>query len=964
MKKITLLLSLILGCLLNISVSAAPFFYEQTFDNPDDFPDDAPLPEGWANDESDQFMRYPAMWCGTSAPSGDYILCAMPANDKRDDAFFTHGFRLKGGVVCKVRFSYWAMNGTPPTMRTNTFSVYAGTSQSSDGMVLIGETDPTVANQWNTKEVSFTPDEDGVYYFCFRLKASMAQSGLAALDSIEIEGEAYEEKPAVIELTSLDAFYGSEIAADKTYIFKGEALVTYVGKDIMYIEDGTAGVAVTPPDVTKFNIGDILTDVEGTVSVVGGTPTILPAEGKDATIVSSGNEVTAAAVSLEDLVAAQGAGYTARLVNVAKLSFKNVEAGDVFEEDVTYSLTDGTNDAGFRLFAESDLTDTAIPTEEFNLTGIMTGDGGVTISPRSKSDIEIIEAPIPQVVVSLPYMQSFDNVDDDYDGTSYLPKGWLTTGTIPFVTASMPSLPAVTGSYYMVTPESDVMRDESAYTPFFEMTAGTTYTISFYLNMPGDVLYDQLREMKLSFTAGKAQSRDAQTETLFVADKATSDNWEKCETTFTPEADGTYCFAFNITSDVEYTGHCAVDDLFVTAPGMVLRPTADFAYDGWFDIMDSRYVAFGDNPVKMKNCSKYGTEFAWEVKGAIPETSTEENPEFIFPDEGVYSIKLTAKNQTGERTTYKSIDLKKFSGEEENAGYKTYSDSETIVTGSWSIPTFDTDPTYDFVTGPNHYYRKFAERFELPSNINWTIKSISTFLSAYSRKMEYSEDMRNHPFTIAFYGETDGRLDESKLFGKKVSTVVDEFGSMGIGLEHSKMFGFMLEENPITVNGPFYLAFEFSDNMPIDSDDPMIERSYVALSVVKHKSEETTIYAKPTAGPEGFVPDGEWHKVDELSHAMKGYGTNLILWGDMTDIYAGTVAIDNNGDVIFAIRFDGETLDISGTEAGETIMIHDVAGRLVKKATADEYGTTVQLGGIPEGVYVVTTKAGSRKFFK
>ncbi|MGN0224373.1 MAG: T9SS type A sorting domain-containing protein, partial [Muribaculaceae bacterium] len=229
---------------------------------------------------------------------------------------------------------------------------------------------------------------------------------------------------------------------------------------------------------------------------------------------------------------------------------------------------------------------------------------------------------------------------------------------------------------------------------------------------------------------------------------------------------------------------------------------------------------------------------------------------------------------------------------------------------------------------------------------------------------QHSAD-RNHPFSIAFYGETDGRLDESKCFGRIDSDVEAQFGKVGLGYEHPAQWGFIVEDAHATVEGAFYVAFEFADNMPIESPDPNITRSYVALSVVQHGSQETTIYGKAKAGAEpNFVPDGGWYRLDEIDPSMNaGYGTYLVLWCDLNK-HDGVVAIDHTGNTVFDVMVDGSTLHVSGTSEGERLAVYALNGAQVLTASASEGVTAIDVAALPRGVYMVVTAAGARKFVR
>ena len=100
-------------------------------------------------------------------------------------------------------------------------------------------------------------------------------------------------------------------------------------------------------------------------------------------------------------------------------------------------LTDGTSSIALGFLPGDALYDEGIPTEVLKVTGIALSGTTATIAPRSLEDMQKYTAPIVHDTKELPYQQSFDNENEDYDGTSQLPTGWACTGTVPFVTANM-----------------------------------------------------------------------------------------------------------------------------------------------------------------------------------------------------------------------------------------------------------------------------------------------------------------------------------------------------------------------------------------------------------------------------------------------------------------------------------------------------------------------------------------------
>lgn len=941
--------------------NAESFYYEEGFDNPTDYTDGNTIPAGWLSMGTIPMMRYTATDLGLTANSGSYVLGTTPGYSFRDEIVYTQALNLKGGEPCNISFWLLAPGGAAPQVFYTHISVTAGLAQTPEAQTIaIGETEKAACREWKEQAMSFTPETDGLYYVAFKLNsATPSNCGFVALDDIIIEGQSPAEIVESGELNQLEAAYAKEFDTSLTYIYKGEVLVTHIDGLTAYIQDDTAGAHLILPANTTIKTGDKLTDITCKINVTEQC-IVLTAENENAgTVVSSGNTLQPAELAAADYIK-DVQKYMNRLVKISKLHVKEAEAGDVFEEGISYVFTDGTTEFKLGFFEQNKLIDEEIPTEELTVTGISLSATAAELAPRDKNDFEIIKAPIVHEVMPLPYQQSFDNENGDYDGLSQLPKGWTSTGTYPFVTANIDELPAYDGTYYVISPESTELRDEYLYTPFFEMKQGKTYELSFYLYLPGNSDYSTLRMMNLAVTAGKEQESTTQTKELLLIKDEPCIEWTEKQTTFSPEADGQYCFAFSLSSELNYTGEVAIDLVTVKEQGALVKPKADFTFTSWSDIIDSQTLVFEGQPVSMVNLSTDATDYEWKAEGATPSVSTEENPQFTFEKEGTYTIALTAKNSKYSKTTYKEIHVK-FPVDGANMGLLNYTVADDKnLTAFTEIPTFSTDETYDFVSGFNHYYRRMAERFELPEEQELTLTSINFWMVAYSRMMTYRPEDRNFPFTIAVYGETDGKLDENKLFGKKVSTLAEEFGDMGIGLEHPKMWMFELPE-PIKVKGTYYLALEFDDKMPIESNDPNITRSYVALGLIEHKSMQTSMYVKPTDGPDGFTPTDEWCKLDELDSSLKGLGLYFVVWADINKNGTGMIALNSNGEICLAARADNGMLTVSGTQKNESVCLFDIHGKMIKQIAGRTDSTSFSVANVPTGIYIVKTAHGTVK---
>ena len=490
----------------------------------------------------------------------------------------------------------------------------------------------------------------------------------------------------------------------------------------------------------------------------------------------------------------------------------------------------------------------------------------------------------------VPYYNTFDNYDGDYNGSTYLPKGWLSVGNMPFFTANINGVDAVTGTYYLVAEQSDMNnRNDVLFTPFFRLSAGEEYVISYYLYMPGNSGGGVLRATNLTVTVGTEH------DILYhpvvkqnIEDQSISE-WQYQEFTFAPQVSGAYCFGFSLSTYVNYSGLVAIEDFNITIPGYVGVPFAEFGIGGNFNVIDSRMVVYKNQYVHLTNLSKNCDEYLWVVTsptGAV-QHSAEENPSFLFNESGEYTIELTASNSEDSRTTSKTIMVEYIDYDTEDYTLMTWNPTHDQILERGSIPAFSAngieDYDYDYVTGYTRYYKKYAERFEIPSNVKLEISVINTWLAHYRNRAYTTGSDSDKPFEVVFYGETNGQLDEDKVFARISMTLKDAFGTTGIGSGAGEGRSINLVDfygKPVEVEGTFYVAFEFADDMTVSTEDPNIGRSYIALNTIKHATQNATLYVKPTSVPANsqVEADGNWYPVDMLDNKMSGVGAYIILW--------------------------------------------------------------------------------------
>lgn len=490
------------------------------------------------------------------------------------------------------------------------------------------------------------------------------------------------------------------------------------------------------------------------------------------------------------------------------------------------------------------------------------------------------------VVTTLPYQTSFDNTFKEYDGTSQLPIGWSCSGDSPFVTASSNEIPAADGTYYAISlTNTESPRNEKLYTVFFTMEAGKEYTISYQLWMPGyygDFIdgegwgYSELRHPEHFLTIGKEQ--DFEFHTLLASEMEPSSGWKKIEVKYIPETTDNYCFCFAFESADKYSGSVAIDDVCVKYKGGLLRPVVDFSYGGMFNLMDGTMVTTFDASQPFFAQAVHATNYDWKVvrgrDNKVVATSTEENPRFCFPESDDYTITLTASNDKYSTSKTRTVEVTSV-GANESAyiPLQTYGkeDEVTKYYQSGTTPTLGTD-YYDFVSGPNRFYHRFAERVVLPDGAKFKFDRLWYFIcSATLASVTTGTVEREKPFTFTIYGEKDGLPDESNIIyqvntkmGNAIST---NAGGLGAPASMSQDFG-------CQVDGTFYIAFEYPDNLSISSDG-QTGRTSVEMMANQHLDGRSTLYYFSELNQ-------QWAKIDAFNEKLAGTGLQLILWGTLS----------------------------------------------------------------------------------
>lgn len=926
-----------------------PFTYEQNFDT---ISAGTPLPEGWVV-EGGSYQVNVGSYFGVAARSGDNVLGFSAPSSAH--GIFTPMMSCEAGKPYTMEF-YYRNSGAYP--RVCGVEVYVCNAQNSGAIITdaIATDAAAVMTDWKKITATFTPAEDGEYCFAigFNALAASMYGGMVMFDDFIIEGSAPGTGEVEEPGTTTNVDFESEETFDtiatgtplpENWVVEGSGyqvntgtyfgVSAHSGDNVLGFTSPSSAHGIFTP--LKQLVGGKPYTIEFYYRNLGSYPRVCGVE------VYGCNAQNSNAIITDVLTSDAAAVMT---------DWKKVTATFTPEADGEYCFAIGFNALAASMFGGSVMFD------DFIISGTTVGQGGDTPVNDPAEGLEPNEENLADCV-ELPYFEAFDGTN--YDGTSALPVGWRSTGTVNWITASMRALPAVAGDYYMIAyHNTEGERDDNAYTAFFNLTANTEYKISYWLFMQGnDYNEDAILSLpSLDFTVGTEQERDFHNTIATFSQKCTE--WVKQEYTFTPRESGAYCFAWMLTGPTN-SGIVAIDDLRITAEGLVARVEPQFHVKGIYDLMDyTSTISFPGHALQMANTSKYADTYAWTVDGAEPATSTEANPSFVFPADGQYTIKLDATNSRGTRSTQRTVNIKLI--DESNTSQQALhlqGPSDQLLQ---TVPAFKTDEQ-DYVTGFNHYYKKFAQRYDFAQETPIYLQQLQ-FYTINCKMVSYPADQGELPMHFVLYGANpDGSLNENDVIYDYCTTVAE-----GVGVSDNAGLGGFYPRNvtfpeAIELTGTFYLAMEFDNAMLVDAQDLNVGRSYLSTALIKHGHGETTLYARPYARPAGSdLPLDRWCKVSDLDNRMAGLGGYWILWASTSNPGTGVSAIGTEGNV--ATTFMGDNLMVSGVNAGDMINVYALNGARVASAIAHDANFAMSLPALPAGLYVVNTPAGSVKVCK
>lgn len=568
--------------------------------------------------------------------------------------------------------------------------------------------------------------------------------------------------------------------------------------------------------------------------------------------------------------------------------------------------------------------------------------------------------------VDLPYFENFSEIEN-FDGGN-LPKGWKTVGTTIWRTVSVSGLPAHSGEWYMVAPESNAERDERAYTPFFNLKAGIEYTISFYSHFDGYIYNDTPFNPVVDLTIGCEQDADFHSKVLYTMDRAldAKGQWVAESVKFTPEVTGPYCFSFLLSGPAK-SGFVAIDSFSVNSPVDTPRAEPKMSISGIFSWQDNSLLSFDNEPTRLINLSKYADSYQWDVANASVSAFDNGDAHVTFSQSGDYQLKLSATNSRGTRTATKSVTVQHITQDTERLLLLYYDPNDVTTIDRGSIPAFDTDPEgLDYISGFNHYYRTFAQRYDLTNTGNMKLKQLMIYLTNVRfapMPGAGTSTQDSHPVTITFYGaDENGNIDEGSPIASQQYTIGEFCGMSGIGGSTGEPLVFNFD-TPVDLKGTVYVTFAFSDQMLIDPLDPLAGRSFFSLQMQKNLNKVSTLYVKPYNAPENssIKTDGTWCTIDAFDDTYAGIGLSMVLVADYDNGNTSVSEITTE-DGCFNGHISGNTLHLDGVKG--FVAIYTLDGRLINTLSTSETSTTIDCSAFAPGVYIATTEGSAVKFVK
>lgn len=233
---------------------------------------------------------------------------------------------------------------------------------------------------------------------------------LTLADGVEQQLQAQWMAVASTNVTTLRALNLKNEEDYGSYRYTGKATITFIDKaanpQLIYVQDVTAGGIIKINEeyadmAASLKVGDKITNLTGMVeNGYGGITYFVPYGMQEAwgEVISSNNVVEPQVVTLAELKE-NATDYFNRVVCIKSATINS--ANETFAEGMAQpTITDGTETGKLRIFKQTSLIGTTIPTEPVHITGLSTSTAAIIIAPRSADDVVTAATQTPELTVT------------------------------------------------------------------------------------------------------------------------------------------------------------------------------------------------------------------------------------------------------------------------------------------------------------------------------------------------------------------------------------------------------------------------------------------------------------------------------------------------------------------------------------------------------------------------------------
>lgn len=516
----------------------------------------------------------------------------------------------------------------------------------------------------------------------------------------------------------------------------------------------------------------------------------------------------------------------------------------------------------------------------------------------------------------VPYYEDFEGITEVDDA----PAGWCYTRNVDAGCGfgAFPSVKARSGSFYFYSEPQQAIRDTWAFSPGVQLTAGISYNIAIYANVPG--YGDKKDEFKI--TVGRDATAEAQTTVLIdkSGDKAEKIiRWTRQSAIFVPSESGFYYFGINhCTKAVDVNGVC-FDDFSVVEVGKEKPVVKTYMTGGlWSAGLENKvYLA---NGIKLNFAFEdiYADTYEWNCQGGVPATSTESEYTVSFNRNGAYDVILSATKDGTTETVTHSFDV--------ILGKAGVSDIITNIKNE-EITAVPIDRN-EYVSGGNSYYSAIAEKYTLSPDMKGTINEIDL------KVMLYKADVANkkQEAFILICSEEDNGMPGDTLCVYR-TTVEELFGSSPISGETILKITL---PSPVEVFGNFFVVLD------IPTFYPSGKSFYAIASTYERGYDDCTAYA---FYEKNWVAMNEIFVNGNYSFALMPHFTFM----------ESEVSINGQKDNKISIypTVVSKHVIIESAAAAQ-IIVTNVSGCVLLRKVADSERCILDMNGFTSGMYFIT----------